>query len=359
MKLLKYLSLAILAGVAVGCSDGGPEPDAIAPGVYFPKYNSSAVRMNPFEESSVSFTADLCRTFNTVGTVVNFETTIEKQDLEQEGTVWGSAGADAAWFSIPSQVTFDNNYSKVSFDMTVLTDEMEFYQPYRITIKIVGDTQISLYGTNTYTFTFTKTQDAWVDLGMAYFADGWVMSRYQTSAGPCDPLDYAWQVPMQQNVGEPFMYRLVNPDNAAGMPINPTTSYDYSQGDVYLEINLENEEVPVILPQFNGIIDSDGTMTVCNIEGYLADQGASYADIEASLEPDERSVYEDGFLYIPTCYFFYDGDGPYTWTNGIMNGAIQWPDDPEGELSKRVEANNKADKKSEFVKKFNEFSRRK
>lgn len=327
MKLLKYMPLALLAVLAVSCSNGGPEPDNIAPGVYFPKYNTAAVKMNPLEESSVSFTADLCRTFNTVGTVVDFAVTIEKQDLEQEGTVWGPAGTDAEWFQVPSQVIFDNNYSKKTIAMTVLTDDMEYYQPYRITMKVAGDTKVSAYGQGTYTFTFTKTQDAWVDLGTALFADGWMLSAYSTSSGPINPLNYPWEVPMQQNVGEPYMYRLVNPYNQPGMPVAFDNIYDYNQGDAYLEINLENEDIPIIMPQFAGLIESsNGTMTVCNLEGYLAEQGASYADIEAELEPGERSTFDDGYLLVPKCYFFFDGDGPYTWTNGIMTAAIQWPD---------------------------------
>lgn len=339
MKLLKYLPLALVAVVATGCSNGGPEPNNIAPGVYFPKYNATKINMNPLDESSVSFSADICRTFNTVGTAVTLTSKVEMKDMAaaEEGLeIWGAAPAGI--FEIPSQVVFENNFSKTSFTTVVNTDEIDFYQPFRVTLTI-SDPTVSLYGSATYSYVFQKTQDAWSFIGTGLYTDGWVLAAFQTSAGAIPVDKYPYEVEMEQNVGDPAMFRVVNPYNNPNLPFNlPNT--DPGTENHYIEIDLTREDIPLIFPIYPGFDfgGSDGPITVMNIEGYYAYEGATYDEIEGGVDPAVRSTFSNNELVIPRPYFFLAGDGPYTWAN-VQQAAIAFPDDEDRDATARPMSN--------------------
>lgn len=335
MKLLKYLPLALVAVVATGCSNGGPEPNNVAPGVYFPKYNATKINMNPLDESTVSFTADICRTFNTVGTAVTLTSKVEMKDMAaaEEGLdIWSAAPAGV--FEIPSQVVFENNFSKTSFTTVVNTDEIAFYQPFRVTLTI-SDPAVSYYGSATYTYTFQKTQDAWSYIGNALYTDGWVLAAF-SSGGSAIPVDkYPYEVEMEQNVGDPSQFRLVNPYNNPNLPFQLPNN-DPGTENSYIEIDLTREDIPLIMPIYPGFDfgGSDGPIVVMNIEGYYAYDGASYDEIEANVNPSIRSTFSESTLTVPVPFFYLGGDGPYNWTN-TQPAVIAFPEAEETKANAR------------------------
>lgn len=325
MKLLKYLPIALLAVFATACNDDSPNPNQIAPGVYFSKANIVNVKASSTETTKV-VKFDVCRTFNTVGTVVNLNSTVEQEVVAEDGTsTWKAVTADtAAFFNVPSKITFDNNYSKTSAAVTVSNLNLPIDQRYRVTVNMAEGTEVSLYGKGTYTFYYiVRKAEAWEDMGFAKYVDGFILAAYGV-----DPNQYAWNVPMQRNTSEPGLYRLVNPYGQATCPLLNNNENPDKDTDYYIVIDLKNPMVPKVMPSLSGYYLADnGSFILTNLEGDYAYKGATDDEIMAEVAGSPyASSFANNVLTVNLPLFYIDkikGD-PYNWKT-IVPAVITFP----------------------------------
>lgn len=340
MKLLKYLPIALLAVAATACTEDGPNPNDIAPGVYFAKVNPKSYKISPLVVSD-TIDVKVCRTFETVGTQVNFEYSIEKEITEEDGVTkhWEAApAAEAALFHVPSTVTYTNNYSMVAAKVIVENDKLEPKQRYRINMSMAKDTQVSLYGSGTYSFTYYKSKDAWVDCGNALYTDGWVLAAYKTESGPINVAQAPYEVPMQENKGEPGHYRLVNPYSAAFTSYKLPNTYTGTE-DCYMEIDVTDPSFPMVMPSEVGYtFKGYDTVIACNQEGWYVDGGSSIEEAIAEIPAEERSTYANGVLNVPVPITIM---GAEVFAFG-QAGVIAFPDSPAAAALKAMMADQKA-----------------
>lgn len=334
MKLLKYLPIALLAVFATACDCDSPNPNQIAPGVYFSKANIVNVKTSTTDATKV-VPFDICRTFNTVGTVVNVSSKVEEEVIAEDGTsTWRAAtAADAGCFDVPKQVVFSNNYSKTSANVTVNNLSLPIDQRFRVTVNITQctecpdctkRTQVSLYGKGTYSFYYIKRKaEAWVEMGLAKYVDGFILAAYGV-----DPNQYAWNVPIQRNASEPGLYRLVNPYGQATCPLLNNNENPDKDTDYYIVIDLKNPMVPKVMPSLSGYYLSDmGSFIITNIEGDYAYKGATDDEIMAEVAGSPyASSFANNVLTVNLPLFYNDkieGD-PNKWKT-IVPAVITFP----------------------------------
>lgn len=330
MKLLKYLPIALLAVAATACTEDGPNPNDIAPGVYFSKANVEKVSTKA-ADSTATVSVAVCRTFETVGTQVGLTNTVEKQVEAEDGTLsWQAATAEeAAYFQIPTSCTFDNTYSKTTFKVVIDNTKLAENSTYRINMAFAQGTQVSAYGKGTYSLTVHKeAAEEWESIGNATYVDGWVVGGFGVNVA-----DYPWEVPMERHKRIEGLYRLVNPYCIPECPVfEQNTNPQKSTENYYIEIDVKNPMVPKVAPSVTGFSEpTNGEFTIVNYEGWLAAEGLTDEQIVSKMIADKvqqyQSTYAKGVLTVrlPQFWVSVDAGGPYNWNN-IQNSVITWPE---------------------------------
>ena len=185
----------------------------------------------------------------------------------------------------------------------------------------------------TFDAIFYGDEKAWDDLGNATFADGWI--------GPIfglDPINSAYEVPIQEAKDNPGLYRLKNPWGTKSpiSVLNDATTY----ADLY--IDARNPDCILVMPQYSGFANYDnwaddgeekdifGEVYVGNYEGRMIDAGYTAAEIIGAGA--NTSTFEDGlFTFDPS---FLRATGTATNGNWVYIDAVSMillPEPEEGE----------------------------
>lgn len=166
----------------------------------------------------------------------------------------------------------------------------------------------------------------WKDLGLADYADGWVIAAYSMDGVPLEPLEWAYSVPVQQYVGdnevEGTMYRLVNPYGDE----HPLTDAGYNayKAKRNIQFNILGSYVG-ILPQpcGYGAANWGGEMTIGNVEGmYMDERGWTLQETATALKNSANAslitVYEDETVEVVLPIWalpLYDNEFGYNWSD--------------------------------------------
>ena len=175
----------------------------------------------------------------------------------------------------------------------------------------------------------------WEDLGMATFMDGWVLPAFDI-----DQMDREnwYEVPIQQNVNNTNLYRLVNP-----YQYGPAAEYNQSAANGYIEFDISDPNHVVFNKANAGFANSGLGVTAFYCyntlgmyvasTGYPADyivnilgeDAIAYTTYEngivtlTSIEGDDGTEYDANFGYQA------DQNGGYVWTGANMNAMIILP----------------------------------
>lgn len=323
MKLFKYMSLALMAVAAVGCSEDGPDPDAIDPGSFFPSYGDVAYqKCAPNPDEGVydnTFNVQICRTSNQVGQKVGLAYSVKVYDPVTDGYVDGNKEL----FTVPAEFTYTTSEPMGYIPVVAHNNLMEKYEPVLLTLTILDDTS---FGANTIEVQYqhVDAQDSWTSVGTCNVVDGWVFPIFGL-----DGFDYSFDCAFEVNDADLQLYRLVNPYQSS-MFYEGLRAYNVAPagGRYYWLVDLNDHEVPGILPSVSGFdfrpdALSLGMLTISNAEGYYLEGGMTAEEIAEGMDPEERSTFKDNVLNVNTCFFWdKNGQGPYN--NGGI-GQITFP----------------------------------
>lgn len=92
----------------------------------------------------------------------------------------------------------------------------------------------------------------WKDLGNATFMDGWLIPAYGENQA-----DYLYEVPLQQSVANPSIYRLVNPYKAG-----PLSNQNQSKGNGYIMFDVSDPDHVVFLLSDAGFVNSQAGVSM-------------------------------------------------------------------------------------------------
>ena len=157
----------------------------------------------------------------------------------------------------------------------------------------------------------------WKNLGYGDYIDGWIIPALSTSSGALDPVEYMWQVRVQQNTTKPGMYRLVGLYQS-GSPVADDNSITATS---FLNIDMTDNTCGVILEQFSGFSNTEWFDDPFNI-GDMA--GVYEGDLDAAINQQGTTLKEallangyqtdlvDGILTVNKPIFGqYDENGEY------------------------------------------------
>lgn len=167
----------------------------------------------------------------------------------------------------------------------------------------------------------------WKDLGNALLMDGWVLPAF--GIDQTDPANW-YEVPLQQNKNNQYLYRLVNP-----YKVGPAAEFNEYDGDGWIEFDVENPEC--VLVNENGIPSGFANADLGITEHYCFNYVVFYArywDFSTDRIYDSMgdvipiTTFKDGVVtlgsyddpdygldYDANFGHQYDKDGGYVWTD--------------------------------------------
>lgn len=307
MKLLKYMSFALLAALATGCScDEGPDPNDVDPGSFFPSYGDVAFqKCAPNPDEGVydnTFNVQICRTSNTIGEKVRLEYSVKVYDALSDSYVEGSKDL----FTVPAEFAYTTAEPMGYIPVVAHNELMEIGEPIMLTITILDDTT---YGANTIEVQYTRVypSESWTPVSTCNVIDGWIFPIFGI-----DGNDYSFDCSFEVNDANEKLFRLVSPYQSKQF-YEPLASYNIApkNGRYYWQVDLSDIRVPALLQSEAGWEFVPGTFNVefgmlwlCNLEGQYLAEGYSYDEIYEGLKPEERSTFKNNVLNIGRCVLY-------------------------------------------------------
>ncbi|MBJ2183687.1 MAG: hypothetical protein JFR38_04140 [Muribaculaceae bacterium] len=144
----------------------------------------------------------------------------------------------------------------------------------------------------------TTAPKEWTKLGTGIMVDGWICPSFSVGGTRVDPMNYAYQVDMEENIENPGIYRIIAPWTT---PKYPGASLNNYEGDpVNILVDARNPNFVSIDVQFSGYysVYSDGSTAAFWVTT-LADYYKAKGNSEESITAKElNNVMEEGEIYI-------------------------------------------------------------
>lgn len=189
----------------------------------------------------------------------------------------------------------------------------------------------------------TSAPKEWKKLGNAVMVDGWICPSFKTNSGRVDPMKFAFNVPIEENIENPGVYRVISPWTGSTFP--GANLNDYEGDPVNIVIDARNPAAVSMLPQFNGYFakyddGSTAAFWVTSLADVYTAQGATAEEI---AEEGVENVLEQGMLYftaptfgqtdnvddpqpaIADCGYTFYGKTPYSEEQQFCPGIFQLP----------------------------------
>lgn len=224
-------------------------------------------------------------------------------------------------------VVADLRYEDENTTMSVLPDTLarinttSGYSDIYTGLKDNTSYTVVVWGTNgmqtkvvTASYKTEKNPEVFKSLGMAKYTDDIVAPMFVE-----EPVNYTYEVEIQESEENPGKYRLVNPYGAA-FPYNEEGDWDSSQ-DYYMTIHAENPDQVYIDLQPLGVDWGMGMMYVYSYASYLMNQGYSADDVAAQ---GLFGTLKDGVITFPAKgLFFYMPDYSNSLYYANSSGAFK------------------------------------
>ncbi len=143
----------------------------------------------------------------------------------------------------------------------------------------------------------TTEPKEWRKLGTGIMVDAWIIPAFSVKGVRADPMSFAYNVSMEENIENPGIYRIIAPWTNAGYPgasLNANTDQTFD-----LVIDARNPEMVSILPQNTGFLNQGDDYSECYWATTLADvmKAYNYSDQDIVDEGADNFVY-NGQIYI-------------------------------------------------------------
>ena len=148
----------------------------------------------------------------------------------------------------------------------------------------------------------------WQSLGQGYLLDNFIITMYLADAAtetPWEPQMY--EVEIQESTETPGLYRVVN----AFAGVAELISVGYTPTPI--EVDATNPNTVFIMPQFSGVTDADGDISIATYGGYLLTRYSM-----SDLNPGYFGQLEDGVIIFPS---FYSSDKSFTFQGLFIQGT--------------------------------------
>lgn len=120
-------------------------------------------------------------------------------------------------------------------------------------------------------FSSAAHADEWRSIGNATVVDGWITPGYVDDAGKqLDPSLYAFEVPVEESVENPGMYRLINPFGGSDFHLS---EFNVKPEAADLIIDARDRTFVLFQPQYCGFTDADSSEPTGKYTYYLSDMG--------------------------------------------------------------------------------------
>jgi hypothetical protein len=114
--------------------------------------------------------------------------------------------------------------------------------------------------------------DEWRPLGNAVVMDGWITPGYVDDDGnQMDPQEYAFEVPIEESVENPGMYKLINPFGGSDFMLSEFNLDGNTPSDIV--IDARDRTFVIIQPQYCGFTDADADEASGQYKYYISDMG--------------------------------------------------------------------------------------
>ncbi|WP_163356126.1 hypothetical protein [Dysgonomonas sp. 25] len=166
-------------------------------------------------------------------------------------------------FNIPEAVSFTAGSNVATITITYNPADIIYGVYNQVSISIDDDYAFA-YAQNGYTEYLFEAGIMWLPLGMATYTEDFLTSLYGA------PI-VSYQIPIEENVAKPGLYRLVYPYGAA-YPYNDPGDWDTSK-NYYMEINAVDPQGVYIELQNTGLAWREGAFYVYSLAGLRLAQG--------------------------------------------------------------------------------------
>lgn len=188
----------------------------------------------------------------------------------------------------------------------------------------------------------------WKTIGNATFVDAWIIPTYSMGGVQLNPNEYIYEVELQQNVDNEYLYRLWKPYTTENFPLYELNQSTY-EGQIIFDVSDPDHVVVIANDMPAGFKNSNGQFYLsnelgwyCNYVGGLENKdyiiSVIYGD-DAETEPD---TFKDGVITINTPMFDFSAahaDG-YSLNNNPYQCIITFPKtEPEPGNTVTVEGN--------------------
>lgn len=113
--------------------------------------------------------------------------------------------------------------------------------------------------------------EEWRSIGMATIVDGWITPGYVDDAGQqIDPSTCPFEVPVEESVATPGVYRLINPFGGKDFHLS---EFNIEPSEQNIVIDARDRTFVIIQPQYCGFTDADSSEPSGKYPYYLSDMG--------------------------------------------------------------------------------------
>jgi hypothetical protein len=189
-----------------------------------------------------------------------------------------------------------------------------------VSYNAAGVAQQAGYALVELDFTSNSSDDDadWTTLGTGEFVDGWFLPL--ALKDPTTYTNYAIATTIRQSVSDPTSYQVVDPfNNSSAILVQAGLNECTKKRNLTFSVEpIGSDYFVTIRPQLCGFQNSslsDNEFTICNYEGYLADQadaqgGEMNKEYVFSQLAEEATTYDadDMMVSINTCLFMLDGE---------------------------------------------------
>ncbi|MCH5176935.1 MAG: hypothetical protein J1F25_02850, partial [Prevotellaceae bacterium] len=170
-----------------------------------------------------------------------------------------------------------------------------------------------------------EQEGQWTSVGMATFVDAWIMPSYSMGGNQINPNENAYEVELQQNVANPYLYRLWEPyKNSILSSVNTSTYH----GQIVFDISDPDHVEVVASGMPAGFKNNNGEFYVSNELGWYVNYGIDRNTvIDVLYEGEPADTYQNGVVTITTPMFDFSAaqDEGYSWNNNPYYSIITFP----------------------------------
>ena len=159
----------------------------------------------------------------------------------------------------------------------------------QIVVVVIADEQVKSSCSAAFEF-YGGGANPWKSLGQGYLLDNFIITMYlKDSATQTGWEPQFYEVEIQESTEEPGLYKVVNAFEGVSELIN----VGYTPASI--EVNATDPNLVYILPQFSGVTDADGDISIATYGGYLLTRYSM-----SELGPDYFGQLVDGIMLFPS-----------------------------------------------------------